>query len=175
MRRRGVQVFVAAGDAPGQIMGYYSLSAASFEKEELPADLAKRLPHSPVPAAVLGRPAIDLTCRGRGPGERLLLDAAHRVQLANAVIAVYASVVDAKNERARNFYEGDYIPQSHFEAPMFAGPAEADETCVGGKRRNMSNAKRKELTGRGTVGKTAVAGGQGPGRKPGGRAAHGGD
>ncbi len=114
MRRRGTQVFVAAGDAPGQIMGYYSLSAASFEKEELPADLAKRLPHSPVPAAVLGRPAIDLTCRGRGPGERLLLDAAHRVQLANAVIAVYASVVDAKNERARNFYEGDYIPQSHF-------------------------------------------------------------
>ena len=61
------------------------------------------------------------------------------------------------------------------EAPMFAGPAEADETCVGGKRRNMSSAKRKELTGRGTVGKTAVAGGQGPGRKPGGRAAHGGD
>ncbi len=31
------------------------------------------------------------------------------------------------------------------EAPMFAGPAEADETCVGGKRRNMSNAKRKEV------------------------------
>jgi transposase-like protein len=29
---------------------------------------------------------------------------------------------------------------------------------MGGKRRNMSNAKRKTLTGRGTVGKTAVAG-----------------
>lgn len=42
----------------------------------------------------------------------------------------------------------------------FSGPVEADETYVGGKRRNMSNAQRKELegTGRGAVGKTAVVG-----------------
>ena len=41
-----------------------------------------------------------------------------------------------------------------------ANVVEADETHVGGKRKNMSNAKRKELagTGRGTVGKVAVAG-----------------
>ncbi len=44
------------------------------------------------------------------------------------------------------------------DTPMFHGPAEADETYFGGKRKNMSNAKRKELTGRGTVGKAAVAG-----------------
>ena len=44
------------------------------------------------------------------------------------------------------------------EAETFNGPVEADETCVGGLRRNMSNAKRKELSGRGAVGKTAVAG-----------------
>ena len=37
---------------------------------------------------------------------------------------------------------------------------EVDETYIGGKRRNMSNAKRKALagTGRGAVGKTAIAG-----------------
>ena len=42
----------------------------------------------------------------------------------------------------------------------FDGPVEVDETYFGGKRRNMSNAKRKELagTGRGAVGKTAVIG-----------------
>ena len=39
-----------------------------------------------------------------------------------------------------------------------AGPVEIDETYIGGKRRNMSNAKRKQLTGRGPVGKTAVVG-----------------
>ena len=41
---------------------------------------------------------------------------------------------------------------------LFSGPVEVDETYMGGKRRNMSNSKRKELTGRGAVGKTAVIG-----------------
>ena len=40
----------------------------------------------------------------------------------------------------------------------FAGPLEADETYMGGRRANMPKAKRKELTGRGAVGKTAIAG-----------------
>lgn len=41
---------------------------------------------------------------------------------------------------------------------MFSGPVEVDETYMGGKRRNMSNAKRKELTGtgHGAVAKVAV-------------------
>ncbi len=43
---------------------------------------------------------------------------------------------------------------------LFAGPVEVDETYVGGRRANMSNARRQELadTGRGPVGKTAVVG-----------------
>lgn len=40
------------------------------------------------------------------------------------------------------------------EAATFGGPIEADETYMGGKRKNRSNAKRKQLanTGRGPVG-----------------------
>ncbi len=43
---------------------------------------------------------------------------------------------------------------------LLAGPVEVDETYIGGKRKNMSNAKRKALkdTGRGAVGKMAVVG-----------------
>ena len=41
---------------------------------------------------------------------------------------------------------------------MFTGPVEVDETYVGGKRKNMAKSKRKELRGRGPVGKTAVVG-----------------
>ena len=104
-RRRVARIFVAVGDTPGRVAGYYTLSAASIEKEDLPADLARRLPHYPVPAAVLGRLAIDSTYQGRGLGELLLLDATRRVVRASATIAVYAIVVDAKNERARAFYE----------------------------------------------------------------------
>ena len=45
---------------------------------------------------------------------------------------------------------------------QFAGPVEADETYIGGKRKNMSNAKRKALRATpgmgGAVGKAVVAG-----------------
>jgi len=48
------------------------------------------------------------------------------------------------------------------KAAGFAGPVEVDETYFGGKRKNMSNAKRRELAeqgaGRGTAGKVAVVG-----------------
>ncbi len=40
----------------------------------------------------------------------------------------------------------------------YSGPAEVDESYFGGKRKNMSKAKREALTGRGSVGKTAVVG-----------------
>ena len=41
--------------------------------------------------------------------------------------------------------------------PML-GPLEVDETYFGGKRKNMHARKRKQLSGRGSVGKTAVVG-----------------
>ena len=49
------------------------------------------------------------------------------------------------------FNDGDF---------KFSGPVEVDETYMGGKRRNMSNARRKALkdTGRGAVGKIAIVG-----------------
>ena len=40
----------------------------------------------------------------------------------------------------------------------FAGPVEADETYMGGRRKNMAKAKRETLTGRGAVGKSVVVG-----------------
>ncbi len=53
-----------------------------------------------------------------------------------------------------NQYDGERSPVS--------GPVEVDETYMGGKRSNMSNAQRKALAdvgaGRGAAGKTAVAG-----------------
>ena len=52
-----------------------------------------------------------------------------------------------------------WMPKAGTGTP-FEGPVEVDETYMGGKRKNMSNARRAELadTGRGAVGKTAVVG-----------------
>ena len=104
-RRRVARVFVASGEPPGRIAGYYTLSAASFERENLPAEVARRLPHYPVPAAVIGRLAVDLRSQGSGLGEVLLLDAAQRVVRAGDTLGVYAIVVDALHDRAGAFYE----------------------------------------------------------------------
>lgn len=105
IRRRVAQIFVAAGEKSGEVAGYYTLSAASFEKEDMPPDLSKRLPHYPVPAAVLGRLAVAQHYQGSGLGEALLIDAARRVVHASDTIGVYAIIVDALNDRARSFYE----------------------------------------------------------------------
>lgn len=105
VRRRVARAFVALGDAPERIAGYYSLSAASFEKDRLPPPLASRLPHYPVPAALLGRLAVDRQSQGRGLGETMLIDAIRRVLQASAALAVHAVIVDAKTDGARAFYE----------------------------------------------------------------------
>lgn len=44
------------------------------------------------------------------------------------------------------------------KSEIFSGPVEVDESYFGGKRRNMSKARRATLDGRGSVGKTAVVG-----------------
>ena len=105
MPRRVTRIFVAVGNTLEAIAGYYALNAVGFERDELLPELARRLPHCPVPAAVLGRLAVDRAYRGRGLGELLLLDAIRRAVRATATIAVYAIVVDAGNESAHAFYK----------------------------------------------------------------------
>ena len=104
VRRRVSRVFVTPGRGPGEIAGYYTISAASIEKSVLPSKMAQKLPHYPVPVAVIGRLAVGDANQGQGLGGALLLDAVRRVIRASDAIAVYAIVVDAKNERARDFY-----------------------------------------------------------------------
>ena len=105
IRRQVARAFVALDLAPGAIAGYYTLSAASFAREQLPEAVARRLPRYPVPAAILGRLAVDQRYQGRGLGELMLADAIKRVLRASDTLAVHAIIVDAKNDRAKAFYE----------------------------------------------------------------------
>lgn len=104
VKRDIARVFVAVRAEASVVCGYYSLSATSFQRDGLPADHAKRLPRYPVPAALLGRLAVDGTMKGQGLGAFLLMDALHRMLLATQTLAVHALVVDARDNAAAAFY-----------------------------------------------------------------------
>lgn len=104
VKRDVARVFVATPAEAQTVCGYYSLSATSFQRDGLPADQAKRLPRYPVPAALLGRLAVDNSMKGKGLGAFLFMDALNRILLATQTLAVHAVVVDAKDDAAAAFY-----------------------------------------------------------------------
>lgn len=103
IRRRISNCFVAA-DGDGTIAAYYTFAAASFPLTGLSPEDAKRLPRYPMlPAGLIGRLAVDKRFQGQRLGSALVFDAARRA--ASADTAIYALVVDAKDEAAAGFYE----------------------------------------------------------------------
>lgn len=103
VRRRVSACYVALEKTTGRIAGYYTLSAADVPVSDLPAEISRRLPRYPsVPAARIGRLAIDRRFQGRRLGGALLLNAAMRA--LRSEIAVFALVVDAKDDEAAAFY-----------------------------------------------------------------------
>jgi ribosomal protein S18 acetylase RimI-like enzyme len=95
-----------------RIRGYYTLSAYSVKLAELPEGIKKRLPkYQDMPAALLGRLAVDFHYRHQGWGEHLLLDAMSKVLMAAETLGTLVLVVDAKDEQAAAFYRHfDFIP-----------------------------------------------------------------
>jgi GNAT superfamily N-acetyltransferase len=103
-KRNIARVVVAIDDELG-VIGFYSLSSYTLVLDDLPGDLARRLPrYDAIPAARIGRLARDERVRGQGVGELLLADAVRRILGAARAIAVYAVVVDAKDDTAAGFY-----------------------------------------------------------------------
>jgi GNAT superfamily N-acetyltransferase len=103
IRRHIANCFVATPAETHAIAGYYTLSAASIALDELGPDIAKRLPRYPVvPAARIGRLAIDRRYQRQGLGAALLYDAIDRALRSDA--AMFAILVDAKDNEAVAFY-----------------------------------------------------------------------
>ena len=103
VRRRATACYVATEVSEARVAGYYTLAAAGIPLAEMPPELAKRLPRYPsVPVARLGRLAVDQAYRGRKLGSALLWDAVQRC--LRSAIAVFALVVDAKDDQAEAFY-----------------------------------------------------------------------
>ena len=111
-------VFVLVDDAaPRKILGFYTLSAAQAGVQQLSDTERKKLPRYPVPCFRMGRVARAIESRGAGLGELLIGCAVDRCLHARSLVGAYALLVDAKDEKAKSFYERyGFIPC--VDAPM---------------------------------------------------------
>jgi len=101
----GAKTFVAVpADAPNRVLGFYSLSPASISYARAPELLRRGLGRYELPAFRLGRLAVDRSHQGLGLGGRLLLAAGRRCLGVAAEIGGIAPLIDAKSERAADWY-----------------------------------------------------------------------
>ena len=108
IRKRVAAVYVLTPDGR-TVAGYYTLSQYTVDAGELPEEVIKelRLPkYDKLPAILLGRLARSKEFRGAGLGEILLMGALARSIEHSRNVASMAVVVDAKDEKAREFYRG---------------------------------------------------------------------
>lgn len=88
------------------VIGYYTLSSSSISKNEIPKELKGKIKYEDVPIILLGRLAIDKNYKGKGMGEKLLLDALIKcMTTAKESIGARAVIVDPLDEEAISFYK----------------------------------------------------------------------
>jgi transcriptional regulator with XRE-family HTH domain len=98
--------FVAINDKE-DVIGYYTLTSESLGRSAIPEQYLKQVPKNyNAPVILLGRLARDLSAKGTGLGEYLLLNALFRCfYLSNKSIGAMAVVVDPLNQYAVDFYK----------------------------------------------------------------------
>lgn len=105
--KRGVcTIYVLTSESlPERVLGFYTLSNSQIARADIDGRAARRLPRHPIPTITLGRMGVHQKEQGKGFGSILLVDAIKRCCLVSQEVGVYAIVVDAKNAKARAFYE----------------------------------------------------------------------
>ncbi len=102
-RRSLTKIYVLAEEQ--QLIGYYSISAHSVSRDDLPSDI-KLASYRDVPFLLLGRLAVDKAFQGQGYGDALIFHAFKTTLEAAEKVGILGMVVDAKDENAVSFYEG---------------------------------------------------------------------
>lgn len=106
-RKRNIAIPYVIYDKNRQkIIGYYTLSMSGINLEELPQDIAKKLPRYPIVGVnLIGRLAVSNDYRGDGWGKLLILDALHRSLSISKYTASFAVIVEAIDDNAVRFYQ----------------------------------------------------------------------
>jgi GNAT superfamily N-acetyltransferase len=87
-----------------RVVAYYALASGAVRTPEAPGRFKRNMP-DPIPVAVLGRLAIDLSYQGRGIGRALVRDAGLRLLNAADILGIRGVLVHAISDDARAFYE----------------------------------------------------------------------
>lgn len=90
-----------------RVLGYYTLSGNSIDRNEFPLELIQKMPPSYVnlPTILLGRLAVDKNEKGKGYGSILLMDALKKCMDISDSLGVLAVIVDPYDEKAVSFYK----------------------------------------------------------------------
>ena len=105
LKKRAAVPFVITPDGT-TIAGFYTLSQYAVQLDEIPTEVAKKLPKYPLmPATLLGRLAVSSAFRGHGHGATLLMDALYRTLHHSKEVASAGVIVDAKDAAASAFYK----------------------------------------------------------------------
>lgn len=86
------------------ICAFYTIAPSAIRRETLPAAMAKRLPHYPVPVFLIAQLAVHEAHQGQGLGKIALIKALEYLYEINAHMRAYAIVVDCLNDKAYAFY-----------------------------------------------------------------------
>ena len=96
-----------------EVIGYYSLSAGAISQEAAPKAMRRNMP-GPLPILLLGRLAIDKRYHNQGIGQALLRDAMLRVVNVVGKAGVFAMLVHALTDSAKQFY----LSRGFIESPL---------------------------------------------------------
>ncbi|MGL4733689.1 MAG: GNAT family N-acetyltransferase [Enterovibrio sp.] len=86
------------------IKAFYTITPGSIARDTLPATLARKLPHYPIPVFLLAQLAVDKQFHCTGLGKISLIRALHYLWLVNQHMRAYAVVVDCLTDSAQTFY-----------------------------------------------------------------------
>lgn len=99
--------------AGADIIGYYSLSAGAISHEAAPKAMRRNMPN-PLPILLLGRLAVDKRYHNQGIGQALLRDAMVRSMNVSGNAGVFALLVHALSDQAKQFY----LSRGFVESPL---------------------------------------------------------
>jgi len=99
--------------AGADVVGYYSLSAGAISHEAAPKTMRRNMPN-PLPVLLLGRLAVDKRYHNQGIGQALLRDAMLRAVNVAGDAGVFALLVHALSDQAKQFY----LSRGFVESPL---------------------------------------------------------